>query len=69
MLSAGQSSFPCENCGDTFTKVTRMTVTYETSIDLDVRETTHRHTLTTYFLTCPKCQHNFAVEEQIGFRD
>ena len=37
-----------------------MTVSYETSIELETKETVHRHASTMYRLRCPQCGHVFS---------
>jgi DNA-directed RNA polymerase subunit RPC12/RpoP len=50
----------CERC-QTVTIVKAMTVTYETTIETDTRETVHRHASTTFAVRCPECNHSFYV--------
>ena len=60
MSSARQIPSPCEKCGHPETEILNMTVSYETSIELDTKETVHRHASTMYRLRCPKCSHEFS---------
>ena len=61
MSPAGQPVFECEVCGHSPATVVRMTVTYQTSIEVETKETEHRHVSTTYLLHCSKCGHDFSA--------
>jgi hypothetical protein len=60
MSSARRIHGPCENCGNPETEMQNMTVSYETSIELETKETVHRHASTMYRLRCPQCGHVFS---------
>jgi ribosomal protein S14 len=50
----------CEKCGRSEMEVQNMTVSYETSIELETKETVHRHASTVYRLRCRHCGHTFS---------
>jgi len=60
MSSARRTGSPCEKCGHREAEILNMTVSYETSIEFETRETVHRHASTVYRLRCPECSHVFS---------
>jgi uncharacterized Zn finger protein len=60
MSSARHIQSPCEKCGQAETEIQNMTVSYETSIELETKETVHRHASTMYRLRCPQCGQVFS---------
>jgi len=60
MSSARHIEGPCEKCGHSETEILNMTVSYETSIELETKETVHRQASTMYRLRCPQCGHVFS---------
>jgi hypothetical protein len=60
MSSARDNQSPCEKCRHPETETLGMTVSYETSIELETKETVHRHASTVYRLRCPQCGHVFS---------
>jgi uncharacterized Zn finger protein len=60
MSSARHIQIPCEICGQAETEIQNMTVSYETTLELETKETVHRHASTVYRLSCPQCGHVFS---------
>lgn len=60
MSLARRIEIPCEKCGQAETEIQNMTVSYETSLELETKETVHRHASTMYRLRCPQCGHVFS---------
>ena len=59
-MGMAQPIIDCAKC-DRTAIIRRMTVTYNTSIDLETRETMHQRVAVTYHLECPDCGYSFSV--------
>lgn len=69
MSSARHIQSPCDKCGHPETEILNMTVSYQTSIELDTKETVHRHASTAYRLRCGQCGHVFSRTMQTDEHD
>ena len=56
----GQPIIDCANC-DQPAIIRKMTVTYETSYDVEARESVHRRAGVTYDVECPRCGYSFSL--------
>jgi ribosomal protein S27E len=63
-MDQAQPEIPCAKCSQPLATIRKMTVTYETSIDLETNETVHHRVGITYGVECPDCGHSFSVTER-----
>ena len=61
MSTADQPDIACRKCGYRAAKIVKMTVAYETTFEMETRQSMHRHASTTYAVKCPECSHAFSV--------
>ena len=61
MSTAGQTKFPCPQCGFAQADLLSATECYVTAIDDQTEVRSNRLNSTAYQLKCPKCQNVFSV--------
>lgn len=53
--------FACAKCALPGATIRKMSVTYQTSFDVDARESVHRRLGVDYDLECPHCGHSYTL--------